>query len=136
MKFTGIKETCLYVSDLAATRAFYEGKLGLEFLSMLAGKYIFFRAGHSVLLCFVAEQSRQTKGLPPHGADGSIHFALEVLPEDYDATLQAVREAGIKVLQEQVWKGDKRSFYFQDPDGHLAEIVEAGLWDAAPVRKG
>ena len=127
MKIHSIKETCIYVSDLERTRRFYEGKLGLPVVGTVVGRHIFFRAGASVLLCFIAAATQKESELPPHGASGSIHFAFEVT--DYEASLQELEQAGITILYRQVWKNNLRSAYFHDPDGHLLEIVEPGLWD-------
>jgi catechol 2,3-dioxygenase-like lactoylglutathione lyase family enzyme len=129
MNIARIKETCLYVTDLKATKAFYHTQLGLPLLSMVEGRHIFFRAGESVLLCFIAAKTKQEKSLPPHGAKGSVHFAFEVKREEYPAALQKVRTAAIPVLHEHIWPNDLRSFYFHDPDENLVEIIEEGLWE-------
>ena len=90
----------------------------------------FFKAGESVLLCFIAEKTKQEIQLPTHGASGTIHFAFEVPRQEYDASLQKVQDTGITILHQQVWKDNLRSFYFHDPDNHLLEIIEEGLWEA------
>ncbi|WP_207496682.1 VOC family protein [Aridibaculum aurantiacum] len=129
MKISQIKETCLYVKDLEATRQFYHGKLGLPMISLVEGRHVFFRAGSSVLLCFIAAKTEQEKILPPHGASGVIHFAFEVAKADYAATLSELQQQHVKIVHEHEWPNGVRSCYFNDPDGHLVEIVEAGLWD-------
>ena len=129
MNIRRIKETCIYVSDLDRTKAFYEGKLGLPLISLVKGRHVFFRAGESVLLCFIASQTEQEKELPPHGARGSVHFAFEVSKDEYASALQKIRDEAIPVLHEHTWKGVLRSFYFHDPDGNLVEIIEEGLWE-------
>lgn len=130
MNIARIKETCIYVTDLEATKQFYSYKLGLPLISFVEGRHVFFKAGQSVLLCFVADKTLQETLLPPHGATGSIHFAFEVPRSEYDAALQKIKEAGIAILHEQVWKDNLRSFYFHDPDKNLLEIIEEGLWEA------
>jgi catechol 2,3-dioxygenase-like lactoylglutathione lyase family enzyme len=130
MQISRIKETCIYVTDLQRTKEFYADRLGLPLISFVGGRHVFFRAGESVLLCFVAEQTRQEKALPPHGASGSVHFAFEVEQAGYDAALQKIREAGIIILQEHQWPNGRRSFYFHDPDANLVEVIEEGLWEA------
>src|SRR5687768_15171931 len=127
MKINSIKETCIYISDLERSRRFYEGQLGLPLIGMVPGRHIFFSAGTSVLLCFMAAETLQEAELPPHGASGSIHFAFEV--SDYEASLQQLAQAGIAILHRQLWKNGRRSAYFHDPDGNLLELVEPGLWD-------
>lgn len=128
MNIARIRETCLYVTDLHRSIAFYAGGLGLPVISVVEGRHVFFRAGDSVLLCFIADQTLKETVLPPHGATGSIHFAFEVAPGDYDAALQQVQQAGIAILHHHEWKHHLRSFYFHDPDGHVVEIIEEGVW--------
>jgi catechol 2,3-dioxygenase-like lactoylglutathione lyase family enzyme len=128
MKISRIKETCIYVSDLQRTKAFYAEELGLPVISMVPDRHIFFRAGESVLLCFIAAQTENEKELPPHGARGSVHFAFEADAESYASALQQLKAAGINILHEHTWKAGLRSFYFHDPDQNLVEIIEEGLW--------
>ena len=97
-------------------------------ISFVEGRHVFFRAGNSVLLCFLAEETEKEKELPPHGAYGVIHFALEVSKEEYPSALAQIKNSEIKILHEHSWKNNLRSFYFHDPDGHLVEIIEQGLW--------
>jgi catechol 2,3-dioxygenase-like lactoylglutathione lyase family enzyme len=129
MKIARIKETCIYVADLDKAREFYNGKLGLEVISQVKDRHVFFRAGESVLLCFIAAQTEKEEVLPPHGGYGSIHFAFEVSGNQYEAARESVGSKGIEILHEQSWKGGLRSFYFHDPDKNLVEIIEEGLWD-------
>ena len=129
MKISRIKETCIYVSDLQRTKAFYAEELGLPVISMVPDRHIFFRAGESVLLCFIASQTENEKELPPHGARGSIHFAFETDTEAYASALQQLKAAGITILHEHTWKAGLRSFYFHDPDQNLVEIIEEGIWE-------
>jgi catechol 2,3-dioxygenase-like lactoylglutathione lyase family enzyme len=129
MKISRIKETCIYVSDLQRTKAFLCRGLGLPVISMVPDRHIFFRAGESVLLCFIAAQTEKRKELPPHGARGSVHFAFETDAEAYASALQQLKAAGINILHEHTWKAGLRSFYFHDPDQNLVEIIEEGIWE-------
>jgi len=128
MRFTRIKETCIYVKDLDRTEEFYRGRLGLELIAWAEGRHIFFRAGESVLLCFIAGQTMKEETLPAHGARGSVHFAFEVEPGDYDRVKKEL-SAKIDIVHEQEWKYGLRSFYFHDPDMNLVEVVMRGLWE-------
>lgn len=129
MKILRIKETCIYVTDLDKTKSFYAGRLGLEVLSLVEDRHVFFRVGESVLLCFVAAQTQQETHLPPHGARGSIHFAFEVEKEEYANILEKIKDSSILILHEHIWKNNLRSFYFHDPDDNLVEIIEESLWE-------
>ncbi len=131
MKISRIKETCIYVTDLAKSRVFYQDKLGLELITIAEGKHIFFRAGQSVLLCFIATHSLTQTDLPLHGATGIIHFAFEVEKDYYDTALKKVRNCGITILNEKAWKNGLHSFYFNDPDNNLVEIIQEGFWETS-----
>ncbi len=129
MKISRIKETCIYVTDLHRTKEFYSDRLGLAVLSFVEDRHIFFRAGESVLLCFIAEKTLKEKELPAHGAMGFIHFAFETEKKEYEEALLKIKTMDIAILHEQTWKTGLRSFYFHDPDGHLLEVIEEGLWE-------
>jgi catechol 2,3-dioxygenase-like lactoylglutathione lyase family enzyme len=129
MQITQIKETCLYIQDLELARDFYHQKLGFKVISMVEGRHVFFRAGSSVLLCFVPEKTKQEKTLPSHFAFGKQHIAFEVEQADYLEWKKKIQELGIEILHEQKWKNNLFSFYFHDPEGHVLEIVPKGIWD-------
>lgn len=129
MEFAQIKETCLYVSDLDATESFYRGKLGMPMISKVAGRHVFFQAGTSVLLCFIASETRKEPVLPPHYAVGKQHIAFEVTPDQYEEIKLQLEQSGVKVTHEQEWNQGVKSFYFDDPDGHVLEVVPQGMWD-------
>lgn len=129
MQFTQIKETCLYVKDLDRTQTFYHGKLQLKLISREEGRHIFFKAGSSLLLCFIAEATRHDSKLPAHYGEGRLHMAFEVPRSSYREVKERILSEGISIEHEQYWGNDFYSFYFRDPDGHSLEIVPAGMWE-------
>lgn len=130
MEFLRIKETCLYVHDLDACRIFYRDTLGLEEISFLPGKHLFFRAGNSVLLLFNPDDSMTKTSPPPHYATGNQHFAFEVKESDYLQAKKEIASKGIAIIDEVTWKTGKKSFYFRDPENNVLEILpENGIWD-------
>ena len=130
MEFLKIKETCLYVTDLDTCRVFYRDTLGLEEISFVPGKHLFFRAGSSVLLLFNSEDSKTKTSPPPHYASGNQHFAFEVRDADYQKAKQEIVSKGITIIDEVTWKTGKKSFYFRDPENNVLEIIpENGIWD-------
>ncbi|MBK6266423.1 VOC family protein [Marivirga sp. S37H4] len=129
MYFTQIKETCLYIKDLERAKSFYHGKLELPIIAYVPDKLIFFRSGTSVLLCFNPEYSKEQEVPPPHFALGKQHIAFEVKAEEYESAKKELYEKGIMITYEHQWPTGKRSAYFEDPEGHVLEIVPSGLWD-------
>ena len=129
MRVQQIKETCLYISDLHQCRAFYEGKLELPVIGLAEHRHIFFRAGASVLLCFISEASQKSGNLPPHGAYGKQHIAFQVAAAEYEAYKEKIQRLNIAVTHEEQWPNGMKSFYFEDPDGHVLEVVPEGLWE-------
>ncbi|MEN7546354.1 VOC family protein [Rapidithrix thailandica] len=128
MKFTRIKETCLYVQDLDRTQHFYQEVLGFDLISRAEKRHVFFRVGHSVLLCFLPEATSSDKHLPPHYALGKIHLAFECPEKDYEQWKVKLQQKDIAITHEHHWWGEQWSFYFEDPDGHVLEVVKPGLW--------
>ncbi|MES2732620.1 MAG: VOC family protein [Bacteroidota bacterium] len=130
MNIVKIKETCLYVKDLDQTVAFYHGKLKFPVIGRVEDRHVFFRAGASVLLCFIAEATKNDTKLPPHFGSGNQHLAFEVSPAEYQEWKRTIEEAGVEVVHEQEWSKGLKSFYFRDPDGNLLEILpEGGIWE-------
>ena len=130
MNIIKIKETCLYVHDLAEAKKFYEGILGLPLISYLPGKHAFFRAGESVLLCFNPEDSKTKTNPPPHYGGGHQHFAFEVPSSEYHRTKTEIISKGIAIIDEVIWESGEESFYFRDPEGNVLEVVpNMGIWN-------
>jgi catechol 2,3-dioxygenase-like lactoylglutathione lyase family enzyme len=129
MVFLQIKETCLYIQHLDLAENFYCSILGMPVISKVANRHIFFRCGKSVLLCFIPEATKAEKNLPPHYASGKQHVAFEVGKADYLNTKSRLLEKGISIIHEQEWKNNQESFYFEDPFGHVLEIVPEGIWN-------
>ena len=124
-----IKETCLYLNDLELAKSFYHGKLGLDVIHYAPDRHIFFRAGGSVLLCFNPEDSRQKESPPAHYGGGKQHFAFEVSTNQYDQVKEKIEDMGIKIIDKLIWKNGQESFYFNDPEGNVLEIVPQEIWD-------
>jgi catechol 2,3-dioxygenase-like lactoylglutathione lyase family enzyme len=129
MKFIKIKETCLYIHDLEEAKRFYHEVLELPLISYVPGKHIFFTAGSSVLLCFNPEDSKHKISPPPHYGGGKQHFAFEVAGHDYQQSKEWIRKKGIAITEEVKWKDGAESFYFEDTEGNVLEIVpDKGIW--------
>lgn len=130
MNFLKIKETCLYIHDLEGAKKFYHDTLELPLISYVADKHIFFRAGTSVLLCFNPEDSRHKVSPPAHYGVSKQHFAFEVTQQEYEHAKAWIESKGIRITDTVTWKDGVESFYFEDPEGNVLEIVpDKGIWD-------
>jgi catechol 2,3-dioxygenase-like lactoylglutathione lyase family enzyme len=125
-----IKETCLYVYNLAEAKRFYHEILDFPLISYIPEKHLFLRVGESVLLLFNPEDSKLKTSPPAHFGGGEQHFAIEVNDEGYEAAKQEIKSKGIKIIDEVIWRSGKKSFYFNDPAGNVLEIIpESGMWN-------
>jgi catechol-2,3-dioxygenase len=119
---------------------FYVNILGLEFVSEEKDRYVFLKAGQSMLLIFnpnktltnadVSNRS-STIQLPAHGAlapPSIIHFALEIEKQNYDNAKRMLKERNVKIENEVTWEKSSNSIYFRDPVGNLVEIITPGSW--------
>lgn len=129
MNFLGIKETCLYCHDLEQAKEFYGTLLGLDVINYQPDKHIFFRVGSSVLLIFNPEDSKLKTSPPAHFAEGNQHFAFEVAVSDYEKRKREIEQKGIRIIDRVIWKNGSESFYFNDPEGNILEIIPVGIWD-------
>jgi catechol 2,3-dioxygenase-like lactoylglutathione lyase family enzyme len=130
MEVLKIKETCIYILDLQAAHDFYSKVLGLEVINYAKDKHLFLRAGSSVLLLFNPEDSKKKKSPPGHYGGGKQHFAFEIETLFYEEAKAELLSKGIQIIDEMIWPAGGKSFYFNDPEGNVLEIVsEKGIWD-------
>jgi catechol-2,3-dioxygenase len=132
MKIKKVIETCIYSSDLGSMKNFYAGILGLSVIQEERDKLIFLKAGKSMLLIFNPAITRTNNGnLPAHGAvspPSSLHFALEIEEEEYDASKQLLIGNSVTIEKEVNWNNHAKSIYFRDPAGNLVELITPGGW--------
>ena len=132
MEINKIVEICIYSEDLASMKKFYTDVIGLPLVNEENGKFIFLKAGKSMLLIFNPDRTRiHNENLPPHGADtppSSIHFAMEIKTNDYYEWKELLATKNIKIEKEVSWKSGSRSLYFRDPAGNLVELITPGEW--------
>ncbi len=82
-----------------------------------------------MLLLFNPEDSIQKTSPPAHFGGGKQHFAFEIGTAYQDAKIEIVGK-GIEIIDEITWVSGKKSFYFNDPEGNVLEILpENGIWD-------
>ena len=132
MEINKIVEICIYSQDLASMKKFYTDVIGLPLVNEENGKFIFLKAGKSMLLIFNPDRTHiNNENLPPHGAytpPSSIHFAMEIKTNDYSEWKELLATKNIKIEKEVSWKSRSRSLYFRDPAGNLVELITPGEW--------
>ena len=116
---------------------FYTNILGLEFVSEEKDRFVFLKAGQSMLLIFNPNKTLANDAndigtkLPIHGAFAPlsiIHFALEIEKQNYDNVKYMLNEKNIKIEKEVTWEKGTNSIYFRDPAGNLVEIITPRSW--------
>lgn len=118
-----VYHTALWVSDLEATRRFYEDALGLSFSHEFekGGTTNYYVTGGSeAQLQFKYDPDRDGP-VKPAGVD---HLAI--LVDDVDATFEAlVAATDCPVVQgpADIPEADARAAFVEDPDGYVVEIV-------------
>ena len=135
MRPNGILETALYVDDLDRAEQFYGSVLGLELISKMPGRHVFFRCGEGVLLLFNAAVTRVAlKGslpVPTHGSSGEGHACFRASSDEMDGWIIRLREQGVEIESDFIWPGGGRSVYFRDPSGNSLEFGEPKIWGLA-----
>ncbi len=126
---THIKETCLYIQDIDKAVRFYHHCMGFPIITKVDGRHVFFRAGNSVLLCFLADVTKCDQHLPPHFAYGNQHLAFEVPKNEYEYWKSKLINAQVKIIHQEQWRGSIESFYFNDLEENVLEIVQEGMWE-------
>ena len=134
MQPSGILESALYVGDLAVAEAFYRDVIGLERITRVEGRHVFFRCGSGVLLLFNAEATRQPPApdaklpVPPHGTSGQGHLCFAATAEEIDRWKTHLEARDIVIEADFEWPAGGRSIYFRDPSGNSIEFAEPRIW--------
>jgi len=137
---SGILESALYVDDLDKAEAFYGGVLGLERISRVGNRHVFFRCGDGVLLLFNPAETVKPPApdaklpVPPHGTKGEGHLCFRATGEEIERFRAHLESHGVAIEADFHWppRGDEpsggRSIYFRDPAGNSLEIAEPRIW--------
>jgi catechol 2,3-dioxygenase-like lactoylglutathione lyase family enzyme len=137
---SGILESALYVDDLDAAEAFYGQVLGLERISRVADRHVFFRCGEGVLLLFNPDETVKPPApdaklpVPPHGTKGQGHLCFRAGAGEIERWKAHLAAHGVAIEADFEWppKGNDpkggRSIYFRDPAGNSLEFAEPKIW--------
>lgn len=140
MRPAGILESAIYAEDLQAAEDFYGRVLGLELITRLEGRHVFFRCGDGILLVFNPVETRKPPEsgarlpVPPHGASGAGHLCFRASAAEIDDWKARLTAQGVAVEADFRWPGrgeepsGGRSIYFRDPAGNSIEFAEPRIW--------
>jgi catechol-2,3-dioxygenase len=122
MRVTGVNELVLEVLDLERAEHFYSELLGLPVVERWEHR--------DAVWVMVGDQTRIGLWKPQVGVAGGrggvhVHYAMHIAEEDYDATVERLRECGLDVTEDDF--GHSRAVYVTDPDGNVVEFWTGDL---------
>jgi catechol 2,3-dioxygenase-like lactoylglutathione lyase family enzyme len=122
----------LGVSDLAASRAFYEA-MGWTTAADPGDDVVFFQAGGIVVALWDRARLAEDSAVSDSPGWGGITLAYNVRePAEVDEVIEQARAAGARIGREPAetfWGG--YSAAFADPDGHPWEVAHNPRWEIA-----
>ncbi|WP_419907227.1 VOC family protein [Hoeflea sp.] len=128
-----ILETALYAGDLDAAERFYGDLLGLEKVTRMGDRHVFFRCGRGMVLIFNPDESvkpaqNPAMPVPVHGTRGNGHMCFGATAQELDSIADALTAAGVAIEADFHWPGGGRSIYVRDPAGNSIEFAEPRIW--------
>jgi len=129
----GLVETCLYVSDVARSSAFYADVFGFATIGQGDRIGVLEVGPGQVLILFrrggTLEPVRVGDGfIPPHDGSGPQHLAFGVPRDAVGDWKDHLESLNIEIESLLDWPQGGQSLYFRDPDGLLVELITPGLW--------
>ena len=137
---SGVLESALYADDLDKAEDFYTRVMGLERISRVGDRHVFFRCGEGVVLLFNPAETVKPPApdaklpVPPHGATGDGHLCFRATGEEIERFKAHLQAHGVEIEADFRWpaRDDEpsggRSIYFRDPAGNSLEIAEPRIW--------
>ncbi len=124
VQLKGIDHFGINVRDMDRAVKFYRDVLGFELEEdYKPGQgHVELFAGNVYLALFETPELDLDAGHEILTRDGYLHWAFEVRPEDFDATLEALKDKGVQFNGKVRQHGSGPSAYFYDPDGNYLEI--------------
>lgn len=122
---SGYSHVAISVTDLDEARDFYCDVLGFEVLPRPDFGFpgLWLRVGTLQLHLGVVDEA-------PSAGPGFPHFALHVPTDEFDATIESMRAAGVKMLGEPSARVDfgtpVRAAFITDPSGNAIELTDVG----------
>jgi catechol 2,3-dioxygenase-like lactoylglutathione lyase family enzyme len=129
MEFTGVDYVVLVVEDLDRSLAFYVDLLGLP-MGHRSGPYAQLATGRTRLSLFERSAMEETLSMPLRKPDADapgfeIGFKVRNVDVSYVALVGRGAEAAVPPTT-RPW--GQRTAYLRDPDGHLVELAQDGVY--------
>jgi catechol 2,3-dioxygenase-like lactoylglutathione lyase family enzyme len=118
--FLGLRHVALNVRNVQKSIEFYSKVLGLKLEWMPDEHNAYLTSG---------EDNLALHALPPGAEPGKTQMVHHIgfvvrRPEDVDGWAEQLRRHGVPLVQEpKTHRDGARSFYFQDPDGLLIQLI-------------
>ena len=128
MQIQKLDHFTIIVSDLQATRGFYEGLLGMTVLPRPDFNFEGMWFGREALnIHAILENELTGKSGVVHREGGRLsrhqHFAFQV--EDFEAAVQQVQATEVTIFDGPKSRPDGiQQLFISDPDGHVIELCE------------
>jgi catechol 2,3-dioxygenase-like lactoylglutathione lyase family enzyme len=133
MKILSVIETAIDVEDLDVAVTFYRRLFDFETL-VLDEWFCAFNVGDRSVFLLFKKGGRMDPAvvpggvIPPHGGNGSAHFAFSITADDLPKWEERLALHGVGIEGRVNWEWGGHSIYFRDPDGHLVELATPGIW--------
>lgn len=126
IQLKGLDHFALNVKDMKRSENFYQHVLGFPVIHRTQTKaglqHIEVDAGNVAIALFESPELDLKAAHKTMTDDGYLHFAFGTTYDQFDSTLQALKESGIETDGEPRDWGSSVSVYFRDPDDHQLEI--------------
>jgi catechol 2,3-dioxygenase-like lactoylglutathione lyase family enzyme len=113
----------IYVRDMTAMRAFYEGVMSLPLERALGEDWIEYRIGSTILALAHPRATAAAQDKPVPKGSAALQLAFRVAPGDVDKCAAELAARGVAIIgppSDQAW--GHRTLFFRDPDGNVLEI--------------
>ena len=124
-----ISELAFWVEDVERAMQFYVDRFGFEVDDHSQGQHAFLRSNDFLLVLFnptnpgtsLADEYLARTGGPKGGL---YHVAFKVDRSLLDGLAKDLEGGGVTVKGPVDFSGGRRSFFFDDPDGHYIELTD------------
>lgn len=129
VEFTGVDYVVLVVEDLDRSLAFYVDLLGLP-MGHRSGPYAQLATGRTRLSLFQRGAMADTLGTPIRAPDRDAPgFEIGFKVRDVDVSyVELVGRGAEAAVPPTTRPWGQRTAYLRDPDGHLIELAQDGVW--------